>query len=330
MNIFFADQTHCELADRNSAMLSRLRRNIAFNPSVTIVDDAAAADAVLIEERGSFKDFRYVNKLLRDPFIKRFAARIFSINSDDCATGLLRGLYTSLPKSRFDRRIHRAVPFMFYPNELVFSKIKEVVPHYLATWRGNTKSNALRRKMMGHLKWNSEFVMQKTESWLNHKMDEKQTYVDVMLSGKFSLCPAGWAPVTYRIYESIALGRCPVILADEFVPPEGPDWKQFALFYPQSQINSVIAFLHKHEHNYQQLGERAAKEWKFHFGENKIDGYFSKMLIDLIETAPSTSLQREQRRWQSLKLFWSNNWTLPQRVVNKANRWTRTLISQEG
>ena len=95
---------------------------------------------------------------------------------------------------------------------------------YLGTWRGNTKSNRkLRNQFLQGLPRNFPvFLVETTASWLNHDISEKHHYVDVLLSGRFSLCPAGWAAVSFRIYESMALGICPVIIADELVPPNGP------------------------------------------------------------------------------------------------------------
>jgi hypothetical protein len=288
------------------------------------VTTPARADVLLMEETGSYKDFRYIEKLLNDPLISRFTEKIFTINTDDCATGLLRGLYTSLPGSRFNRSIHRAVPYLHYPNELVFTdRPDKIDPYYLATWRGNTKSNSLRAKIISHFDSHNKFRFETTNSWLNHQTEEKQSYVDLMLDAKFSLCPAGWAPVSYRIYESMALGRCPVIIADQFVPPAGPHWNGFALMLPEKKLTTLYSLLETHEDQSRQLGQNALNAWNQYFCQSKIADYFVTSLLDLVRVAPLTTKDIEQRRWKSLKFFWSNNWTLPQRVINKARKWAR-------
>jgi hypothetical protein len=296
---------------------------------VTEVLVPEVADAIVMEERGSFKDFRYINKLIGDPFISRYADRIFTINTDDCATGVLRGVYTSLPKSRIDHTIHRSVPFMHFPNELVFLKRKsEWCPHYLASWRGNPMSNSIRRRMVPLFRNSKEFLIQDTVSWLDHSIGEKQRYVDLILDGKFSLCPAGWAPVTYRIYESMALGRCPVILADEFAPPEGPEWKKFALFYPQRKVDNLMTYLRSHEFRSQGLGREAQVAWELFFSGEKMVNYYVNTLHNLMRSAPATSKEAELRRWTSLRMYWLNHWTLPQRMINKARKLSRVLVSK--
>ena len=117
MKIFFVDANWSALADGESRMLHRVKDILLRKEAVKEVSSPELADVILLQEKGSFKDFRYIHKLLQDPVISRFTEKVFTINSDDCATGLLRGLYTSLPRSRFNSRIHSSVPYMDYPNE---------------------------------------------------------------------------------------------------------------------------------------------------------------------------------------------------------------------
>jgi hypothetical protein len=276
-----------------------------------------AADAIIIQEANSFKNFRYIKQLLCDPFVSRYTEKIFTINTDDCATGLLKGLYTSIPKQRFHPSIHVSVPYMEYPNELVFCKHQNLKPQYLASWRGNLKSNPIRKKMIQLFHSNPNFNFETTNSWLNHNQDEKKRYVDIILNSKFSLCPAGWTFVSFRIFESMALARCPVIIADNFLPPKGPDWKEFALFFPENNLRDLYHFLMKHDSLYKQLGEKAYNAWQDFFSPAVLRKYYATSLLSLIRSTPKTSKEAEIKRWKSLNVFWNNKWTVPQRVVNK-------------
>lgn len=325
IKIFFVNENWSDLADSQSLMLLRVKEVLLKQELVKQVMSPDLADIILIQEKGSFKDFRYIHKLVLDPIVSKYTEKVFTINGDDCATGLLRGLYTSLPKSRFDFKIHRAIPYMQYPNELIFQTHPDVEPEYLASWRGNPKSNAIRPKMISLFGSQKSFRLETTNSWLNHQDDEKEVYRDLILNAKFSLCPAGWAPVSFRIYESMALGRCPVIIADEFVPPLGPDWKSFALFYPQKKIAELDQFLRKHESSYKELGMKACQAWQIYFQENYVENYFAHSLIKLISSAPFTTKAMEFKRWQSFSSYWNNKWTLPQRVMNRARKWSRQL-----
>jgi hypothetical protein len=231
----------------------------------------------------------------------------------------LRGLYTSLAAPRFDGRIHRAVPFPAVLNERVLERRDEVHEDrpFLASWRGNTRSNPMRRRLVDRFGGNPRFRIEATDSWFNHGSHEKDAYVDLLLSSKFSLCPAGWAAVSFRIYESMALGIAPVILADDFVPPAGPDWKAFALDLKERRLGELETFLLKNENGFRERGRRAKVEWERYFSPKAVHGYYADSLLDCIRSAPRGSREAEIKRWTSFKMRWTNRWTLPQRVANK-------------
>lgn len=321
MKVFFVDHTLSPLANEESKVLARVKVELLKFPQIQETFSPEDADALIIHERFSFKDFRYISTLTKDPLLSRFFEKTFTINNDDAATGLLRGLYTSLPKGRFNPDLHAAVPYMEYPNELVFSADREVPnPRYLASWRGNTKSNALRKRMVESLGEVNGFCLETTNSWLNHKVDEKAGYVEVMMNARFSLCPAGWAPVSFRIYESMAVGRCPVILADQLVLPSGPDWLSCALFFPEKKVADLEAYLVERKSRYKEFGAKAEAEFNRFFADAVVAEYYAKCLVAIMCSARRTSKEAEIRRWNSLPFFWKNKWTLPQRVFNKARK----------
>jgi hypothetical protein len=320
MKIFFADRDSTPLAAEGSLSLIRTKDALLKMGDIEETYTPEESCAIILQEENSYKNFRYIDELRKDQLISKYAHKIFTINDDDCATGLLRGLYTSLPSYRFRQGIHIAVPYMQFPNELVFSNVKSSEPEYLASWRGNTKSNRLRLKLIDALAEKSNVVIERTNSWLNHDLEEKATYVQLIQKSHFSLCPAGWAPVSFRIYESMALARCPVIIADSFVPPNGPKWEEFALFYPESKVDKLHAFLRQNEAYSHQLGLNAYKSWQRHFSPEVIGNYYAFALISLIKAGVTATSETEFKRWKSLQMHWKNEWTVPQRILNKARK----------
>lgn len=312
-----------ELSDPDAKILYRTKNELLLLTGVEEVFSPYNADAIIIQEINSFKNFRYISELLEDPIISKYPEKIFTINTDDCATGLLKGIYTCLPGSRFNAEIYKSVPYMEFPNEFVFANYSnDPEPTYLASWRGNTKSNKIRSKMIELFQDNDRLCLESTDSWLNHNPHEKKDYVNLIRKSKFSLCPAGWAPVSFRIYESMALGKCPVIIADQFVSPTGPNWKEFALFFPENEIRNLSTFLLKNEYRADELGKKAFAAWKKYFNEEHISQYYGDSLISLIRSTPKVSKKKELARWTSLKLQWNNKWTLSQRAVNKIKKIT--------
>lgn len=333
MKLFFVNRSLSSLSDSRAQILHLIKSILLTNKDVEEVSDPEHSDAIIIQEENSFKNFHYIKRLQEDHLISAFPEKVFTINSDDCATGLLKGLYTCLPKLRFNNSIYTSVPYLEFPNNLIFEeRSNNVIQRYLGSWRGNTKSNNLRAKMVRQLETNSEYCIERTESWLNHNRQEKEKYINTILSAKFSLCPAGWTHASFRIYESMALGRCPVIIADGFVPPEGPSWDEFAFFFPEKNINHLSSFLASNEHLALDFGKNAFNAWQKYFSPNLISEYYANALLSLIRTTPKSSKELEMKRWKSLRLHWSNNWTVPQRAWNKLDRLIKpsTSLNQYG
>jgi Exostosin family len=324
MKIYFVCPTDTLLADQNTGLVNRLKSSIKNISGITILDSPDDADAIIINETNSYKEWRYIDKLLLDKLIAPNLHKTYTINTDDCATGLLRGLYTSLPKERFNEAIHAIVPYTYYPNEFV---TKDIVPErgtlkYLASWRGNTKSNPkLRCNIINLLANKPEFIAESTNSWLNHTIEEKETYVKLILSSKFSLCPGGWAPISFRIYESMALGVAPVIIADRCLLPDGPNWDKCSIRIKERDLNSLPEILEERAETYIELGSAAREEWLKHFSLNAIDNYYTDCLLQCLHKSIGNSLlKNEVKRMRSFHMYSSNNWTIPQRIFNKFNR----------
>jgi hypothetical protein len=70
-------------------------------------------------------------------------------------------------------------------------------------------------------------------------------YRDFTQNSVFTLCPAGWARWSFRLYEAIADGSIPVILSDYYALPfEGEvNWSDFSLRLPESSLPEIDAIL---------------------------------------------------------------------------------------
>lgn len=64
----------------------------------------------------------------------------------------------------------------------------------------------------------------------------KEVFADAVTMSQFVLCPAGEGS---PLYETLAAGRVPVILADGWAPPPGPRWSDFALIWPERDVPSL-------------------------------------------------------------------------------------------
>lgn len=321
MKLFFIYSHHSPLADSDNLYFKNVREALLATQECTEVQNPEKADALIIKELFSFKDFSYIKKLIQDPLISRYAAKVFTINDDDCATGLLKGVYTCIHKSKLSPNLHAAMPHIEYPNKYVLEATPEYQsPKYLAGWYGSTHSNKLRSALVKKYEQHPHFNIKTLRTWVNHHQSDREAYVPLLQSAKFSLCPPGWAATSFRIFESMAVGRCPVIFSSEFIPPKGPDWTKAALFFTDQRLDRLEVFLQRHEHQFVQKGQYSRDAWMRYFHPNKVSQYYAQNLLQLIEKNMDCTNEMELARWNSLHMFWVNKWTVPQRVINKVRQ----------
>lgn len=86
-----------------------------------------------------------------------------------------------------------------------------------------------------------------------------------LLRTKFSLCPRGMAPSSIRLFESLEAGCVPIIVADDLVLPEGPNWSSFCLRVPERQVASIPALAEANEAKFDSMSKLARAAWEDHF-----------------------------------------------------------------
>jgi hypothetical protein len=57
----------------------------------------------------------------------------------------------------------------------------------------------------------------------------------------------------------MALGRAPVILSDDWVPPDGVDWSECALIVKERDLARLPTILREHEHRWEAMGRNARR-----------------------------------------------------------------------
>lgn len=76
---------------------------------------------------------------------------------------------------------------------------------------------------------------------LQKKEEFKKQYIDLLGNSKFSLCPRGTGISSVRLFESMAMGSIPVIIADNYKMPgmEFLNWNEIAVFCKERMISKI-------------------------------------------------------------------------------------------
>jgi hypothetical protein len=120
-----------------------------------------------------------------------------------------------------------------------------------------------------------------------------------MAASKFALCPRGAGVSSIRIFEAMSIGVAPIVVADGWVPPNGPRWNQFALFVPERDVSNLAAIVRTHEAEWEERGRLAYAAYHDYFRPE----YFWPSLFAAI-----ISIQQKQRLPE--RLFGTFSWAL--------------------
>src|SRR4029077_18783462 len=96
----------------------------------------------------------------------------------------------------------------------------------------------------------------------------------------FVLCPRGLSVSSIRLFETMRMGRAPVILSAGWVAPTGPRWASFALRIREREFARIPRLLEEREGEAVQMGERARKEWEEWFSEEVLFHPLVELCLD--------------------------------------------------
>lgn len=173
---------------------------------------------------------------------------------------------TKIPKSS------KVIPMpLIYNSDL--KPDEEMEKKYLASYIGRP-THKLREKLEKKLKNNNSLYIKNLES-MNSEFTKKDQhrFQKIMSESYFSLCPRGYGPTSFRLYESLEMGVVPVYISDKHFLPfsEIVDWNDFSIILKPREITKLDKILRKNlkDNNYsilkQNLDEVTQKYFNFSY-----------------------------------------------------------------
>jgi len=171
-------------------------------------------------------------------------------------------------------------------------KQKEIEKKYLFSFIGG--STALVRKRLFRLYENqaaNDFLIQSSNAY-NHwnsdmnslvsKQSQQERYVRNIKESLFYLCPRGAGHGSIRLFEVMELGVPPVIISDNWILPEGPNWREFAIFVQEKDIAKIPMILKAVSHEASDRGVKAMQAYESYFSEEVHAERVYHMINDLL------------------------------------------------
>tara|TARA_B100000427_G_scaffold267279_1_gene232913 strand:+ start:2147 stop:3028 length:882 start_codon:yes stop_codon:yes gene_type:complete len=129
------------------------------------------------------------------------------------------------------------LPLLF--KDLKKEKIKK--KEYLASYVGR-KTHPVRIKIEKKLKYKKDFHVKNLDSMKSEFTElESNNFKSIISRSYFSICPRGYGPTSFRLYESLALGSIPIYVSDEFILPfnEIIDWNNMAVLIKPNEVKKI-------------------------------------------------------------------------------------------
>lgn len=283
----------------------------AVTPSHTLVDRPEQADVVLLTDLREVRD-HLARTVLFDPRVRPFRSRALALSEEDWPLRAWPGLFASMRAGPLFDVTYRTVAFPCWlgASNAEFRERSQAPvgarhPDLLYSYQGRN-SAPVRQALVRALAGRPDGWVKDTSDLFNPYRGDpaaraplEREYLEVALRSKFALCPRGAGLGTLRLYEMLALGVAPVILADRWRPPLGPDWESFALFVPEREVADLPEILARHEHRWEEMGRAARRAWDEHFAVER--------RFDHVGNAAASLLPNIRRAQTVQMLFWPMN-----------------------
>ena len=103
------------------------------------------------------------------------------------------------------------------------------------------------------------------------------SFEDVSSKSRYMLCPRGYGPTSYRLYEAFQYGAVPVYISDRFWLPwrDELNWEDLIITVTPEKIPKINHILDSYEDRHESMIECAASVYEEFFS---IEGVFKKIL----------------------------------------------------
>ena len=109
--------------------------------------------------------------------------------------------------------------------------------------------------------------------------DYTRTYEQLIVRSQFVLCPRGYGSSSIRIFEAMAVGRVPVIISDNWVPPPVGDWSAFSIRVDESRVDTIPSLVTQAEERSNEMGAEARRVFLKYFSRKN---FFDRAINQII------------------------------------------------
>jgi hypothetical protein len=221
----------------------------------SVVDDPDDADLILFVETSAAAG-PYFERVRRHPLYRRRRDHSYVFSSTDRVVPVVPGVFASITQADYLEAWTRSGHYLGVKERGAIRYEADVEPSLLFSFAGSRANSAVREAILS-LPSDDARIQDTRDAPL-----DQAAYVDSIREAAFALCPRGGGTSSFRLFEAMLLGRAPVIIADGWVPPAGPDWDSFSIRVAESDVASTPAVLGARRAEAAAMGRAAHEAWR--------------------------------------------------------------------
>jgi hypothetical protein len=262
-----------EIAMHDLAQMQASARADTFGAH-RVLADPARADLILFVET-HWAAGHYFQRVREHPVYREFRAKSYLFSSADKVIPFLPGVFASIEARWYRSAWARSGHYIDVKERDQLRFEEGHSPSRLFSFVGATANHPLRRRIMDLRHPDAVLIDATAESAAIERRQRsparqaewREAFARSILDCAFVLCPRGGGPSSRRIFEAMMLGRVPVIISDQWVPPQGPDWPSFSLRVGEDRVAAIPALLEARAADATAMGARARAQWLEWFSE---------------------------------------------------------------
>lgn len=273
-----------------------------------VTDDPATADLILFVETSGGAGF-YFERVLRHPVYRRFREKSYLFCSTDRLVPLVPGVFTSIERRHYREAWTRGSHYLGVAERPGLAYEPGEAREWLFSFVGAAAAHPVRRRVLALRDPRGLLVNAGAERASVPEEKYRERFSRSLHGSKFVLCPRGGGVSSFRLFEAMMLGRVPVVISDQLILPEGPDWEHCSLRVAEAEVEAIPALLAAREAEAGPMGDAARRVWLDWFGPEVGFHRTVERCLDLARFAPQ---RRGAKRFapyaQMLEPFHAARW----------------------
>jgi len=246
-----------------------------------LADDPGSADINLFVE----PRFAFQSDVLSSPLYRAFPEKSVVLDFLDNPRPVVPGLYVGMTPAQASFGVFEGGAYIRVADNRLLEQESLVsrAPDLLFSFVGKAaNANRLRSAVLA-LKHPRALVMDRSSG----QSESDSEYVQTLARSMFVLCPRGKGPSSWRLFETMRMGRVPVVISDDWVAPLGIDWDSFVVRVAEADVHEIPSLLTGLEAQWAARGQRAHQEWEGRLSYERMFGWIGERCMAILEKSRS-------------------------------------------